>query len=95
MASPVNLFAMTRPENKHDESVAQNFANNPVLSHSVSPEFTKAGALHCFPDAARVVHLFQTLVEELQNSSGVLRVKFAEFPVGNRRQFNVPRHDVS
>jgi len=42
-------------ENEHDEAVGFNFADKLEISHAVSPEFPKAGALQGSPDATGIV----------------------------------------
>jgi hypothetical protein len=36
----------------------------------------------------------RAFLKELQNAGAVLRIEFAEFPVGSLGQLNVPGHDV-
>ncbi len=54
-ASAINLLTVPNLENEHDEAVGFNFADKLEISHAVSPEFPKAGALQGSPDATGIV----------------------------------------
>ena len=45
MASAIDLFAVPNLEDEHDKAVVLNFANKPVITYAVFPEFPKAGTL--------------------------------------------------
>jgi hypothetical protein len=45
MASAIDLFAVPNLEDEHNKAVVLNFANKPVITYAVFPEFPKAGTL--------------------------------------------------
>jgi hypothetical protein len=94
-ASAINLFAVPNLEDQHNEAVVLNFANKPVITYAVFPEFPKAGALQGLPDAARIFEIGYSLLKELQNAAAMLRIKLAQLPVRGNGKLNLPCHDAS
>ncbi len=45
---------------QHDEARILNLANEPVVSYSVSPQFSESLALKSLPDSARIIHVGQS-----------------------------------
>jgi hypothetical protein len=65
MASAIDLFAVPNLEDKHDKAVVLNFANKPVITYAVFPEFPKAGTLQGLPDPTRIFYPGQSFMKEL------------------------------
>ena len=95
LASPINIFAVAYAEDKHNDSIVLNIANDSEFAHAVPPEFPQAGALQWLPETARIVQQSQPRMKKLQYSMNVLRVELVQLPVGCRGNLNLPRHGAS
>jgi hypothetical protein len=91
----INFPAVTHSKKQYDDAIIVNFANEPVVPHTVSPEISQKGALHCFSDATGIVQVRYTFVEEFEDATGVLRVKLGQLAVREGRNLNLPSHDAS
>ncbi len=72
---------MSNAEDQHDQAVILDFADEAVGAYSISPKFPQGGAVQGLSDRARIVQVGYSFMEELQNSPGLLRVEFLQFPV--------------
>jgi hypothetical protein len=80
-ALAIDFLAMSDAEDQHDQAVVFDLADKPVITHAVFPELPKPRAVQRLSDAARIVKLGDSLMKELQDALGLLRVELAEFPV--------------
>jgi len=80
----VDFLAMAKTEDQNDEAVVFDFADEPIWAYLVSPKFPQARALQRASDATRILQLGNSFMKELQDSPGVLHVKFSQIPLGLR-----------
>ena len=72
---------MPDAEDQHDQAVVFDLRDEPVVTHAVFPKLSEPRAVLRLSDAARIVQLGYSLMKELQDALGLLRVEFAQFPV--------------
>lgn len=81
-ALTIDSLVVSDAENEHDQAIIFELADEPVIPHAVFPELPQPRAVQRLSDAARIVQLGDSSMKELQDALAVLRVEFAEFPVG-------------
>ena len=72
---------MSDAKHEHDQTVVFDLRDEPVVIHAVFPKLSEPRAVLRLSDAARIVQLGYSLMKELQDALGLLRVEFAQFPV--------------
>jgi hypothetical protein len=80
-SSAIDFLAVPDAEDQHNQAVVFDLRDEPVITHAVFPELSKLRAVQSLSDAARIVQLGDSLMKELQDAPGLLRVEFAEFSV--------------
>ena len=91
----MDFFAMPNAEDQNHQAIIFDLADEPVIAYAIFPELPKTRPVQRLSDAAWIVQLSHSILKELQDALGLLRVEFAEIPVHLGRQFNVVGHDVS
>jgi hypothetical protein len=61
----INVSAVPDPDNNDNQHIVHYPADDPEISHSISPEFPEPGALKEFPDAAGIFQFCNPLLEKL------------------------------
>jgi len=77
----IDFPAVPDAGDQHDQVLAFDLADEPVIAHVVFPELPKLRAVQGLSDAAGIVKLGYQLMEELQDALSVLRVELAQFPL--------------
>jgi hypothetical protein len=72
---------MSKTEDKNEQAIILDPADQPVIAHAVLPELSKPRAMQSLPDATRIGQLGYPFIEEPQDALAVLRVEFVEFPI--------------
>jgi hypothetical protein len=73
--SAIYLPPVTYAEDQYDDTIILNFADEPIVTHPVCPKLTERRALHCFPNATRIVQFRYSFIKKFQDALGVLRVQ--------------------
>ncbi len=76
---------MSNAEDEHDQAIVFKLADEPVRAYAILPKLPEAGAAQGLSDAAGIVQLGQSFMEEFQKAPAVLCVELAQFPVGLSR----------
>jgi hypothetical protein len=66
---------MSNAEDQHEQAVAFDLADEPVVTHAVFPELPKPRPVLGASDAARIVQLCHSLMKELQDTLAMLPVE--------------------
>jgi len=72
---------MSDAEDQHHEAIVFDLANEPVGAYAVPPKLPETGTDQGSTEAARIVQLGYSLMQEFQDAPRVLRVNFLEFAV--------------
>jgi hypothetical protein len=76
-SSAINILPISDLKDEHNQRGILDPADEPVISHPISPKFAQAGPLQGLSDTARVVELTQSFPNILQNAFSVLSVEVA------------------
>lgn len=72
---------MSNAENKNDQAVIFDLADEPVIADAISPELPKPRVVQSLSNAPWIVQPGHAFMKELQDAPGVLRVELAQLPV--------------
>lgn len=90
----VDFTLMADPGYKNENVRVPDFRDDPVGPHAVLPEPAEL-ASQCFADAARIIELGDSFIEENENSTGFLPVYPVQVSLGLAVEFNLPGHTAS
>src|SRR3984893_7105703 len=93
--STITFLAISDAEEQNHQTIVFDLTDEPVIAHAIFPELPKPRAVQRLSDAARIVQLGYSVMKELQDALGLLRVEFAQFSINLSRELNVVGHDVS
>src|SRR5713226_1069072 len=94
-ALAVDLPAMSEAKDQHHQAIVFEFADEPIVTDSVFPEFAQSRAVQRLSHTAWIVQAGNSFVEKLQDALGLRRVEFAQLAVRLSGQLNLPGHDAS
>ncbi|MGB9432937.1 MAG: hypothetical protein WBQ89_11895 [Candidatus Acidiferrum sp.] len=73
---------MADAKHQNDQAVVFELAEEPAIADTVFSELSKARAVQCISDAARIVQFGDSFMQELLDALDLRRVESAEFPLG-------------
>lgn len=88
----VCLAAVGDADDENADAVVVYLGNDPVVSYPVSPQVLVWRSLQRGPELARVIHVCQSVFQEIPQAPLNLRVESADGPSGATGIFNPPGH---
>jgi hypothetical protein len=70
---------MPNPQDQNHRTSIFNHADEPVIAHAIFPELPQPRAVERLSDAAWIVQPGYSLMKELQDALGLLRVELAKY----------------
>ena len=90
---PVDIFAPAQAHYQNAQRLIVDFANDAVLSDSITPEISERPA-QCFAHATRVFQRGDAAVHVIEDATSGILVELVELPEGTGRVLNRPGQDV-